>query len=90
MYAIKFDPVVEKTIIKWKKSNPLLHKKLVKIIVAISENPRHGIGHPEPLIGGEDVIYSRRISAHNRIIYKIYDSEVYVLVVEVEGHYSDK
>lgn len=54
------------------------------------EHPRTGIGHPEALIGGEDVIYSRHISAYDRIIYRIYDDEVYVLVIEIEGHYDDK
>jgi toxin YoeB len=90
MYAIKFDSAVEKNIAKWKKSNPLLHKKLVKILISIAEDPRHGIGHPEPLIGGADVVYSRHISAHDRIIYRIYDHEIYVIVLEIQGHYNDK
>lgn len=90
MYALKFDSAVEKTIAKWKKSNPILFKKLAKILLAIAENPREGIGHPEPLIGGADLIYSRRISAHDRIIYRIHDLEVFVVVIELEGHYADK
>lgn len=36
------------------------------------------------------ITYSRRISANNRIIYRIHDDEVYVLVVELERHYDDK
>lgn len=90
MYDVKFDSKISKIISKWKKSNPFLHKKLTKIIIAIAENPRHGIGHPEPLVGGNDMVYSRHITAHDRIIYRIYDSEIYVLVVELEGHYDDK
>ena len=66
-YSIKFDDNVIVTIAKWKKSNPILFKKLKKILQAISEDPRHGIGHPEPLVGGGDVTYSRRISAHEVI-----------------------
>lgn len=89
-YEIRFDAKVLKTIAKWKKSNPLQHKKLIKVIVAIAEDPRHGIGHPEPLVGGGDVTYSRRITANDRIIYRIYDDMVYVLVIEIEGHYDDK
>ena len=46
--------------------------------------------YPEPLVGGEGVVYSRRITAHDRIIYRIYDNEIYVLVVDIEGHYNDK
>ncbi len=90
MYAVKFDDKVVKAIAKWKKSNPVLYKKFVKIITAIAKSPRHGIGHPEPLVGGGDMTYSRHISAHDRIIYRIHDVEVYVVVVELEGHYDDK
>lgn len=90
MYKVSFDSKVEKTIAKWKKSNPNLHKKLIKIILDIAEHPRHGLGHPEPLIGGNDVTYSRHISKHDRIIYNIYDDEILVLVIQLEGHYSDK
>lgn len=70
--------------------HPILFKKLSKILAAIAENPRHGIGHPEPMVGGGGVTYSRHISAHNRIIYRIHDEEVYVLIIELEGHYNDK
>jgi toxin YoeB len=90
MYSIQFDTAVVKVIAKWKKSNPMLHKKLCSILVAIAENPREDIGHPEPLVGGEDIIYSRRITAHDRIIYSIHDQEVIVIVIELEGHYNDK
>lgn len=90
MYSIKFDPKVEKVISKWKKSNPILFRKLCKVLESIMETPRSGIGHPEPLVGGGDITYSRHISAHDRIIYRIYDEEVYVIVVELEGHYNDK
>lgn len=90
MYTIDFEPNVKKVIAKWKKSNPILFKKLRKILLAIQEDPRHGIGHPEPLIGGGNITYSRHISAHNRIIYDIYDLEVHVLIIELEGHYDDK
>lgn len=52
--------------------------------------PRHGIGHPEPMVGGGDITYSRHISVHDRIIYNIHDEEVYVVVVDLKGHYNDK
>lgn len=90
MYTIKFDDPVVKVIAKWKKSNPILFKKFKKIVNAIAENPRQGIGHPEPMVGGGDITYSRHISAHDRIIYNIHDEDVYVAVVELEGHYNDK
>lgn len=90
MYAIDFTPTVAKSLAKYKKSNPILFKKLEKIFADIIEHPRIGLGHPEPLKGGNDVTYSRHISAKDRIIYNVYDEQILVLVVEIEGHYGDK
>ncbi len=90
MYTIYFEPRIGKIIAKWKKSNPVLYKKLSKLLIAIREDPRHGIGHPKPLVKGGDITYSRHISASDRIIYDIYDNEITVLVIEIEGHYDDK
>ena len=90
MYAIQFDKAAEKAVAKWKKSNPQLFNKLRRLLEDIMEHPRTGIGHPEPLVGGGDVTWSRHINAHDRIIYDIHDEEVIVVVVEVEGHYGDK
>ena len=87
---MKMVPLVEKAVAKWKKSNPFFHKKFIKIILELVEHPRTGIGHPEPLIGGNDIRWSRRLSAHDRIIYDIYDDIVTVLVIQVGGHYDDK
>ena len=89
-YEVDFTKDAQKVVKKWKKSNPILFKKLVAILDEISIHPRIGIGHPEPLKGGNDITYSRRISAHDRIIYDIYDEKITVLVIDVEGHYDDK
>ena len=90
MYEVKVSSDAEKVIKKWKKSNPQLFKKYQKLFFFFSDHPRTGIGHPEPLRGGNDVTYSRRITAHDRIIYDIYDDVLVVLVIETEGHYNDK
>jgi toxin YoeB len=89
-YKVKMVPLVEKAVARWKKSNPFFHKKFMKVILELIEHPRTGTGHPEPLIGGNDVRWSRRLSAHDRIIYDIYDDIVTVLVIQVGGHYDDK
>ena len=89
-YDLKFMPAADKVVAKWKKSNPSLHKKLVKVLQDIALHPRTGIGHPPPLVGGNDITYSRHITANDRIIYNIYDDMVMVLVITVEGHYDDK
>ena len=56
----------------------------------MADNPKIGTGHPEPLKGGRSITYSRRISAHDRIIYDVYDDRLVVLVIKLEGHYNDK
>ena len=89
-YIIDISDHADKIIRKWKKSNPQLFKKYQRIYHELADHPRTGTGHPEPLIGGNDITYSRRISAHDRIIYDIYDETVTVLVIDVEGHYDDK
>ena len=90
IYKVEYSKAADKTLRKWKKSNPQLFKKFQKLFHELADHPRTGIGHPEPLRGGSDVTYSRRVSAHDRIIYDIYDDVLVVLVVETEGHYSDK
>jgi len=90
MYAVEYSKAADKTLKKWKKSNPKLFKKATVVLLDIMEHPRTGIGHPEPLVGGKDITYSRHITANDRIIYDIYDEHVYVLVIQLEEHYSDK
>lgn len=90
IYEIDFSPSSKKVLKKWKKSNPSLFAKVSSILVELGEHPRTGTGHPEALKGGRGITYSRRITAHDRIIYDIYDERVEVMVLDVEGHYEDK
>lgn len=90
MYEVRVSTDAEKVIKKWKRSNPQLLKKYQRLFHELADHPRTGTGHPEPLIGGKDITYSRRLSAHDRIIYDIYDDVLVVLIIETEGHYSDK
>ena len=89
-YIIDISDHADKIIRKWKKSNPQLFKKYQRIYHELADHPRTGTGQPEPLRGGNDITYSRRLSAHDRIIYDIHDETVTVLVIDVEGHYDDK
>jgi len=89
-YTIKLSKEADRVVSKFKKSNPIAFKKYSALLDEIVEHPRTGTGHPEPLIYGNDITYSRRISAKNRIIYDIYDDIIVVLILSVEGHYGDK
>lgn len=90
IYTVAYSKAAEKTLRKWKKSNPYLFKKATQILQDIMLHPRTGMGHPEALVGGEGITYSRRITAHDRIIYDIYDESVTVLIIQAEEHYNDK
>lgn len=90
IYRIDFSKEAAKMVAKYKKSNPMLYKKLVKLLDEMMEHPRSGTGHPEPLVAGNSVTYSRRISGKDRLIYDIYDETITVLILSVEGHYKDK
>lgn len=89
-YIIEYSKQAEKTLKKWKKSNPTLFKKATSVLMDIMMHPRTGLGHPKALVGGGDVTYSRHITAHDRIVYDIYDNIVTVLIVQAEEHYNDK
>ena len=89
-YRIEYSSEVQKTLKKWKKSNPIPFKRMRDLLPELEEHPRTGSGHPEPLKGGKGITYSRHLSAHDRIIYDIYDDVVTVLVIQVGGHYDDK
>jgi toxin YoeB len=89
-YKVRYTDAADETIAKYKQSNVIAYKKVMRLIKEITEHPREGTGHPEPLTGGNNIKYSRRISGNDRIIYNVYDDIVVVLIVSVGGHYSDK
>lgn len=89
-YTIEFTPEARKLVAKCKKSNAMLFKKLCKLLDELLAHPRTGTGHPEPLKGGDGELYSRRITASDRLIYRIFDDRIVVLILSVEGHYDDK
>ncbi len=89
-YKVEVSKDADKVIRKWKKSNPQLFNKYRSIFHELVDHPKTGTGHPEPMKGGNDITYSRRVNAHDRIVYDIYEDAITVLIIEVEGHYSDK
>ena len=89
-YKVEVSKDADKVIRKWRKSNPQLFNKYRSIFHELVDHPKTGTGHPEPMKGGNGITYSRRVTAHDRIVYDIYEDVITVLIIEVEGHYSDK
>lgn len=90
MYIIEFSKVAKKELAEYKKSNPTAFKKIAKMLAEMRSHPREGTGHPEPLLYGNDITYSRRITKKDRLIYDIYDDIIKVLVLTAKGHYRAK
>lgn len=90
MYSIEFSKVARKELADYKKSNPTAFKRIAKMLEEMRIHPREGTGHPEPLLNGNDVTYSRHITKKDRLIYDIYDDIIKVLVLTAKGHYRDK
>ncbi len=89
-YTIDYSKEADHTLRKWKKSNPALFKKATKILMDIMQHPCTGLGPPEALVGGNNVTYSRHITAHDRIVYDIYDDRITALVVQADEHHNEK
>ncbi|MBR1682417.1 MAG: Txe/YoeB family addiction module toxin [Bacteroidaceae bacterium] len=72
------------------KSEPKAFKKALELIAELYDHPQTGTGKPEQLKGGSGTMWSRRITKKHRLIYEIFETEVYVDVLSAYGHYDDK
>ena len=47
IYSLDFSKTAKKAVAKYKKSNPILYKKMEKLLDELMEHPRTGTGHPD-------------------------------------------
>ena len=87
-YKIIFSSDAQKDLKKLQKKVPQALPKLAKLLDELREHPRTGTGQVEPLKGYDGSVYSRRITQEHRLVYKIYDNVVEVLVLSAFGHYQ--
>ena len=73
-----------------KSGNKADIRKIEQIFLELSETPYEGTGNPEPLKYHLSGYWSRRINRKDRIIYRVFDDRVVVLVISAIGHYRDK
>lgn len=70
-----------------RKQDKALHKNLCKLLKdMIRSDPATGLGKPEPLRHNLSGLWSRRISAKDRLIYKFDDRYIYIFAIG--GHYD--
>ena len=87
MYTIVFTEDAKKDLKELQKKSPQAISKLAKLLDELKEHPRTGTGQVEPLKGYDGTVYSRRITKEHRLVYKVYDDVVEVLVLSAFGHY---
>ena len=90
MYKIIFAEEAKKGLSKLKKSEPASFNKAVKLLQEIATHPKTGTGHPEPLKGEPGNRWSRHITKKHRLVYRIFENEVFVYILSSYGHYDDK
>ncbi len=64
--------------------------KIDKLLNELREHPTKGTGKPEKLKHYEIATWSRRITDKHRLIYRIEDEKVVIIVLAFWGHYNDK
>lgn len=90
-YEIDFTDLALDGIEKHKRAgDKAILLKLEKLLNELREHPKTGTGKPEILKYNLEGFWSRRINKKHRLIYKIDEKVVIVLVVSTYSHYGDK
>ncbi len=90
-YIVEFEPKALKEIKEhYKSGNQASIKKIAEILIELSETPFEGTGSPEALKYELSGFWSREINKKDKLIYRVEEDIVTVLVIAAKGHYSDK
>jgi len=90
-YTIRLTDRSEKDIEKFVKSgDKKVLLKLNALLNELREHPTSGTGKPERLRYYEVPTWSRRINDKHRLVYRIVEDTVVVLILSAWGHYDDK
>ncbi|MDR0988592.1 MAG: Txe/YoeB family addiction module toxin [Prevotellaceae bacterium] len=89
MYTLEFSKKALNDLAKLKRNEPTAFRKAGQLLRELKEHPKTVTGKPKPLAdrAGE---WSRRITQKHRLIYRIEETTVCVLVLSSYGHYEDK
>ena len=90
MYTIRYTEDAKNDLLRLQRNEPKAFAKVSRFIQELAEHPKTGTGHPEPLKGEPQGRWIREITKKHRLVYRIFDNEVVVLVIAAYGHYDDK
>lgn len=87
-YRIEILPQAVNDILTYSKTgNKTALKKIQEIIIELKLHPTKGTGQPEKLKYELTGYWSRRIDKKNRMIYRIEEEKITVVVISALGHY---
>jgi toxin YoeB len=87
-YKLTISETAEKQLENYKKTgNIVSYNKIKKMLIEITVNPYKGTGKPEALKYNLQGLWSRRINQEDRMIYKVEEEFVKVLIISLKGHY---
>lgn len=89
-YQVVFTDIAQSHLKMLQRDEPSAYKKALLLIAELYEHPLMGTGHPEPLKGKPEGRWSRQITKKHRLVYRVVNDEVLVLVLAAYGHYGDK
>ena len=89
-YKVRTQTQADEDLARLARSEPKAFMKAQRFIEELREHPKTGLGHPEPLKGKPEGRWSREITKKHRMVYRIFETEVVVLVISAYGHYDDK
>ena len=90
IYKVRTLTQADEDLARLAKSEPKAFLKAQRFLEELREHPKTGLGHPEPLKGKPEGRWSREITKKHRMVYRIFETEVVVLVISAYGHYDDK
>ena len=90
IYKVTPTEEAEADLVRLAKSEPKVFQKAVRFMEELKVHPKTGMGHPEPLKGNPEGRWSRELTKKHRMVYRIFEDEVVVLVLSSYGHYDDK
>lgn len=87
MYRVIFSKEAQEDLLLLQKHAPATIKKVRALLKELEEHPRSGTGQIEQMKHYAEETWSRRINREHRIVYRVYDDIVEVLVLSMYGHY---
>lgn len=89
-YSLTLSERADQDLAKLYKSEPKAYDKAIRLLDQIIRTPYEGLGKPEALKGNLSGFWSRRITDKHRLIYRVKEEEIVILVLRAYGHYDDK